>query len=317
MSRATSSALIAGREPDLEARDPEFIRRHLMPAFRALSSLYFRADVEGLERVPDGPVLLVGNHSGGLLTPDTIVTVRAWHDRFTVERPLYALAHAMATGVPVIGEVARRFGALTAGQDAARAALDRGASVLVYPGGDREVYRPWPKRHRIDFDGRTGFLHLAHAADVPIVPVVAEGGHDTLMVLSDGRRLARWLRLDRVGRVKVLPVSLGVPFGLAVAGFPPHVPLPVKIRVAFLDPIDLRERLGTSPTGTPPTPWSPVACRPACPGSRLAASCRPSPDAGHDRRHRAPGVHRPGQALRAHVRKAGARGRGAGRLPAR
>ena len=55
-----------GRWPiePLSERDPESIRETL-PALRMLSSLYFRADVRGLENVPaKGPVLLVGNHSG-------------------------------------------------------------------------------------------------------------------------------------------------------------------------------------------------------------------------------------------------------------
>lgn len=239
-------SLIRGAAVDLDARDPELIRRQL-PAWWALATLWFRAEVDGLEKVPDGPVLLVGNHSGGLLTPDTVITMLAWNAYFGVDRALYSLAHAMATGVPVLNDLTRRFGAITAGIDAAEAAFERGASVLVYPGGDREVYRPWSRRHRIDFDGRQGFLRLAHRAGVPIVPVVAEGGHDTMMVLTDGRRLARLLRLERLGRIKVLPVTLGLPFGIAVGGFPPHLPLPAKIRVQVLDPIDLHARFGDEP----------------------------------------------------------------------
>lgn len=214
--------------------------------FWLIATMYFRAEVEGLERVPDEPVLLVGNHSGGLLTPDSIVTMLAWNGYYP-ERPLYALAHNMATGVPGLGEIAKKFGALTASIEGARQAFARGASVLVYPGGDREVYRPWTKRRRIDFDGRQGFLKIAHESNVPIVPVVADGGHDTIMVLSDGRKLAKLLRLDKLARIKVLPIALSLPFGITVGGLPGHIPLPTKIRVEVLEPINLRELFGDDP----------------------------------------------------------------------
>src|SRR5690242_13879462 len=60
----------SGGDP-FELRDPAYIERTL-PALRLMSMLYFRAEVRGLERIPpQGPVLLVGNHSGGTWIADT------------------------------------------------------------------------------------------------------------------------------------------------------------------------------------------------------------------------------------------------------
>jgi 1-acyl-sn-glycerol-3-phosphate acyltransferase len=241
---AQAKALIPGAAADLEARDPEFIRFQL-PAMWLLATLYFRAEVRGLERIPEeGPVLLVGNHSGGNMTPDSMVFLLAFNAYFGVERPLYILAHSLVTSWPVVGPFLRRWGVITAGPEAARAALEDGASVLVYPGGDVETHRPWSARHEIRFDGRKGFLRLARDAGVPIVPVVADGGQETFLPLTDGRRLARALGLDRLGRLKVLPVSLALPWGLNVGDLMGHIPLPVKIRVEVLEPIDLVGRFG-------------------------------------------------------------------------
>jgi 1-acyl-sn-glycerol-3-phosphate acyltransferase len=241
---AQAKALIPGAAADLEARDPEFIRFQL-PAMWLLATLYFRAEVRGLERIPEeGPVLLVGNHSGGNMTPDSMVFLLAFNAYFGVERPLYILAHSLVTSWPVVGPFLRRWGVITAGPEAARAALEEGASVLVYPGGDVETHRPWSARHEIRFDGRKGFLRLARDAGVPIVPVVADGGQETFLPLTDGRRLARALGLDRLGRLKVLPVSLALPWGLNVGDLMGHIPLPVKIRVDALEPIDLAGRFG-------------------------------------------------------------------------
>lgn len=241
---APDKGIIRGAAADLEARDPEFIRYQL-PAMWLLATLYFRAEVRGLERIPEeGPLLLVGNHSGGNMTPDSMVFLLAFNAYFGVERPLHILAHSLVTSWPGVGAFLRRWGVITAGPEAARAALDGGACVLVYPGGDLETHRPWSARHEIRFDGRKGFLRLARDAAVPIVPVVADGGQETFLPLTDGRRLARALGLDRVGRLKVLPVSLALPWGLNIGDLMGHIPLPVKIRVEALEPIDVVERFG-------------------------------------------------------------------------
>lgn len=240
---AERKSLIAGAAAELDARDPEFIRYQL-PGMWLFSTMYFRAEVTGFDRVPEGPVLFVGNHSGGNMTPDSMVFMLAFNTYFGVERPVYALAHSLVTSWPVLGRLAKRWGIITAGPKAARAALERGASVLVYPGGDVDTHRPWTARHEIRFDGRKGFLRIARDAGVPIVPVVSVGGQDTYLPLTDGRRVAQLLRLDKIARLKVLPVSLALPWGLNVGDFLGHVPLPAKIRMEVLEPIHVVERFG-------------------------------------------------------------------------
>ena len=241
---AEKKALVAGAVADMDARDPEFIRFQL-PGMWLLTSLYFRAEVRGLDRIPeDGPVLFVGNHSGGNMTPDSMVFMLAFNTYFGVERPVYALAHSLVTSWPVVGTLAGKWGIITAGPKAAQVALDRGASVLVYPGGDVETHRPWTARHEIRFDGRRGFLRLAREAGVPIVPVVSSGGQDTYLPLTDGRKIAKALRLPQLARLKVLPVSLALPWGINVGDFLGHIPMPAKIRMEVLEPIDVAERFG-------------------------------------------------------------------------
>ena len=93
----------------------------------------------------------------------------------------------------------------------------------------------------MDFDGRKGFIRLAKQKNVPIVPVVSVGGQETALFLSRGEGLARILRLDRMFRLKVLPVSLSLPWVLNVGDMLGHVPLPAKITVEVLEPIDVSE----------------------------------------------------------------------------
>jgi 1-acyl-sn-glycerol-3-phosphate acyltransferase len=240
-------ALVDGSEPLdwFERRDPEHIRRTL-PGMKAYAELYHRAEVRGLENIPeDGPVLLVGNHSGGTMIADTFVFSAAFYEHFGPAREFHQLAHDMVFRVPGARALVARWGTVPASPENMKRALDRDAALLVYPGGDWETYRPSWESAKIDFAGRKGFARLALEHDVPIIPIVSIGGQETALFLGQGSRLARALRLDRAFRVKVLPPVLGPPFGTTVLDLPIRFPLPAKITVSVGKPIDLREKLGT------------------------------------------------------------------------
>jgi 1-acyl-sn-glycerol-3-phosphate acyltransferase len=231
---------------DLDERDPDFIRERL-PMLWLAASIWYRGEVRGLGNVPEtGPVLLVGNHSGGNLTPDTLVFTLAFNTYFGVERAFYQLAHNLVLSMPGLGQL-RKFGTVAASHENARKALGSGAALLVYPGGDYEVHRPTSERNRVDFGGRKGFIRLAIAQNVPVVPVVSIGGQETALFLSRGERLAKLLALDKMFRLKVLPISLALPWGLNVGDMLGHIPLPAKITIETLPPIDLREEFGPEP----------------------------------------------------------------------
>jgi 1-acyl-sn-glycerol-3-phosphate acyltransferase len=223
---------------DLDERDPDYIRETL-PGLWMLASLYFRAEVRGLQNIPEeGPVLLVGNHSGGNLTPDTHVFTLAFSTYFGVERKFHQLAHNLVLSMPGLSML-RKYGTVAATPENAQRALDAGAALLVYPGGDYEVHRPSWESARVDFAGRRGFIRLAKEKKVPLVPVVAIGGQETALFLSRGEGIARLLGLDRMFRLKVLPLSLALPWGLNVGDMLGHIPLPAKITIQVMEPIDV------------------------------------------------------------------------------
>jgi 1-acyl-sn-glycerol-3-phosphate acyltransferase len=231
---------------DLDERDPDYIRDNL-PWLWLLTSIWFRGEVRGLGNVPEeGPVLLVGNHSGGNVTPDTSVLTLAFAAYFGAERPFYQLAHNLVLSMPFLTRL-RKFGTVVASPENARKALDSGAVLLVYPGGDYEVHRPSWESAKVDFDGRKGFIRQALELDVPIVPVVSIGGQETALFLSRGETLARTLMLDRLFRLKVLPISIALPWGLNVGDMLGHIPLPAKITIEVLPPIHLRKEFGENP----------------------------------------------------------------------
>jgi 1-acyl-sn-glycerol-3-phosphate acyltransferase len=246
--RAALTHALVSRIPraDLDERDPDYIREQL-PVLWMLASFYFRAEVRGLHNIPaTGPVLLVGNHSGGNVTPDSHVFTLAFNTYFGVERRFYQLAHNLVLAMPGLGRL-RKFGTVAASHENAQKALDSGAALLVYPGGDYEVHRPIWEANKVDFNGRKGYVKLALEKDVPIVPVIAIGGQETSIFLSRGERLARLLALDRLFRLKVLPISLAIPWGLNVGDMIGHVPLPAKITIEVLPAIYLRDQFGEDP----------------------------------------------------------------------
>lgn len=231
---------------DLDDRDTDYIRETL-PLAWLFSTLWHRAEVRGLELIPrEGPVLLVGNHSGGNMSPDTFSFTLAFIAYFGVERRFYQLAHDLVVAAPLPINL-RKFGTVPASRASAEKALADDAAVLVYPGGDYETHRPTWESEKVDFGGRKGFLRLALERDVPIVPVVSIGGQETALFLSRGQWLARLLGIDRLLRLKVMPISITVPWGLTIGDFIPRIPLPAKITTQVLPPIDLRDRFGNQP----------------------------------------------------------------------
>lgn len=225
-----------------------------------------------MSNVPAGPVLLVGNHSGGWLIADTFVFAQSFYDHFGPERIFHQLTHDLVFKIPGLRAIITPYGVVPACPENTRRALARGAAVLVYPGGDHETYRASWHSADIDFGHRTGFVRLALQLDVPIVPVVAIGGQETALFLGQGERIARLLQLHKLLRIDVAPIQIGPPFGLTVLDLPLRVPLPSKITIDVLRPIHLLDELG--PEADPEHAYELVTGRMQNALDRLAAARR-------------------------------------------
>lgn len=220
----------------LDNRDPELIRK-LAAALDPVLERWFSPEVRGLERIPEGPALYVGNHSGGFVTPDTWIFGSAVLRERGIRHVPYALGHQVVMEAPVLNPILTRLGGLEAKPENAHRVFARGYKVLVYPGGDLDAFRPSHERYRVVFGPRRGYVRLALREGVPIVPIASSGAHSGWIVLSDGRWLAKRLHTHRWLRTDVLPITLSVPWGLTV-GAPPYVPWPTTILLEALEPID-------------------------------------------------------------------------------
>ena len=229
----------------LSGYSPSFTRT-VVEKVGPLLRRYFRAELHGLDVFPPtGGVLVVSNHSGGMLTPDVLLFGSAFYRRFGYDdRPLHTLAHYGVVMGP-LGDVMPKVGVIEASRENAAAALASGAVVLVFPGGDYDSYRPTREDAVIDFAGRTGYVRTAINAGVPIVPSVTIGAQEGQLFLTRGNRVAKLLGLTKA-RLEILPVTFGFPFGFSML-VPPNLPLPTKIVTQVLEPIDVLERFGPDP----------------------------------------------------------------------
>ncbi|WP_439032118.1 1-acyl-sn-glycerol-3-phosphate acyltransferase [Gordonia terrae] len=204
----------------------------------AVARLYHRMETVQHGEIPDGPVLFVANHGFGGVFDLNVLAFASAYEKVGDGRRVTILTHQIAWTLG-LGRIVEMFDATPANHRSAVAALRARRHVLVFPGGDIDGFKKWSDRNRVLFAGRTGFARVAVEADVPIVPVVTAGAGESLLVLGQGRRLARLVGLDRALRIKSVPTSLSLPWGLNIGlvGLLPYLPLPSKIVTTVLPPM--------------------------------------------------------------------------------
>ncbi len=204
-----------------------------------LSVNYFKTTIQNVSVLnPSTPVLLVGNHSGGLMPLDALFAFNEIRTKVSPEMIIHPLIHDFAYTAPRIRKLVTQLGILRASPQNALEALKAGRSVLVYPGGDEDAFRTFSERNQVILAGRKGFVRLALQAGVPIVPLVSVGLQESFIVLTKGRQIGQKLGIKKWLRTEIFPLSLSFPWGLT-CGFAPFLPFPTAIDMRFLAPIHL------------------------------------------------------------------------------
>ncbi|MFO0592007.1 MAG: lysophospholipid acyltransferase family protein [Polyangiaceae bacterium] len=200
---------------------------------------YFGLEIEGWENVPPAPAMLVSNHSGGTTIPDVWGLLIGWYRRFGAGRPCHPLAHEIILATELTARFFSKRGVLKANPRVAEAVLTRfKRDLLVMPGGDIDTWRPYSDRYKARFGGRRGYAKLALRTGVPVVPVANAGAHETLLVLTDGRKFAKAIGLPDVARAEIFPVHLSLPWGLGIGPLP-HLPTPATLRYKIGKPVEV------------------------------------------------------------------------------
>jgi 1-acyl-sn-glycerol-3-phosphate acyltransferase len=194
--------------------DLAFVER-LAPFLRTLRS-YTRLQVAGLDHVPaQGPAILAANHTGWLGLDYALAALSVYDG---VGRLPRGMAHAAWFKAPATRTFARKAGLFEVTKDAMRERLARGDLVMLFPEGEKGAFRPGSDYALEPF--ARGFVRVAMAAQVPVVPVAILGGEESNPV---GARIESYEQL--------LDIKGGLPI-------PRNLwPKPVKWRIKFLAPI--------------------------------------------------------------------------------
>ncbi len=186
---------------------------------------YFRPEVQGVENVPAGRVLIVANH-GGQLPYDGLVVAVACLLLARPPRLVRSMAERWVSTLPVINETFARSGVVLGDPINCRNILLDDQAILVFPEGARGSGKVWKDRYKLRRFGR-GFMRLALQTQAPIVPVSVVGSEESIISVYDWQGLARLLKAP------YLPVSPLLPLLGPLA----YAPLPVKFRLAFGEPM--------------------------------------------------------------------------------
>ncbi len=137
----------------------------------------------GLENVPrDRPALLVGNHTVmGLLDAPVMVVELAGLRGIDVR----SLGDHLHFRVPGWRDLLVRYGTVEGTRENCRALMRAGATILVFPGGGREVFKRRGEKYRLIWGERAGFARLAIEHAYPIVPFGAVGAEECYDILVD------------------------------------------------------------------------------------------------------------------------------------
>lgn len=223
---------LPGLEPDRRVTDwgrSERVERLIdRTLYGFLYHYWFRVGVEGIENVPaSGGALLVANH-GGALPPDGAMIAKAIAEEHPRPRPVQLATERSYAGVPGVGMVLAKLGAVSAHPaNLHRLLFDEEQLVLAFPEGREGNSKALSERYRLRTFRDDGWLAAAMRAGVPIVPVAVIGAEEAVPVLA---------RIGLLGRLTRLP---------AVPLTPP-VPLPAKFAIRFLEPVQT-DQLGHQP----------------------------------------------------------------------
>jgi 1-acyl-sn-glycerol-3-phosphate acyltransferase len=193
--------------------DPETIK--LVAPFAVwLYRNYFRVECHGLENLPDGRFLAIGNHSGQLPFDAMMVGTATLLD---APRPrlLRSMVERWSAELPFVSSLFVRMGQVVGDPVVCRRLLEADEGVLVFPEGARGISKLFNQRYQLVGFGH-GFMRLALETDSPIVPIAVIGAEEQAPAIYDIKPLAKLLGFPAVPVVfpQVVPLPLPVKYHL-------------------------------------------------------------------------------------------------------
>jgi len=206
----------------------EVVLRRTRPLLDLLYERYWRIELQGIDRIPDGgPCLLVANRSG-LLPYDGLMVSHAIWRMGSKRRPRFMVADWLIT-LPFVQPYLARLGGVRACRENAERLIRSRETVLVFPEGQKGAAKVFRDRYRLKRFGRGGVVRVALEMRVPIVPIGIVGAEEAHPILFKWNAPARALGLPFLPVTPTFPL-LG-PLGL--------LPLPTKWVIRIGEPISI------------------------------------------------------------------------------
>jgi 1-acyl-sn-glycerol-3-phosphate acyltransferase len=202
---------------------------------------WHRYSARGIEhlRTP-GAKLLIGYHGRGM--PLDLALLAEEVRRLEGYIP-HCIVHEGLWRIPLAKSYLEAHRAIPGDGPELRAAISRGETVFIAPGGTYEGLRSFWHRHVVDWGNRRGYLRLALELGIPLVPAATAGVDDRFIGLNDGHELGRRLKLPArwplwiaLGPLGVYPFTVDFPVKFhTVIGEPIHLSPPADMDAEWLD----------------------------------------------------------------------------------
>ena len=205
--------------------DPAYARRMLLP-MALVYRYWLRVETHGIQNVPSGRVLLIGNHAGNTFAWDGAMLVTSLLLDGDPPRMVRGMGEFYLPTVPFFNVFMHRCGSVVGTPTNCRALLEQEEAIMVFPEGERGFVKTWAERYQLQRFG-LGFMRLALETGTPIVPVGIVGSEEQSPGLANLRSVGKLIGSP------AFPITLTFPW-LGLAGF---LPLPVKFHIHFGRPL--------------------------------------------------------------------------------
>lgn len=204
----------AGHGYDLFGLNPDFVALGETVA-SPMYDRYFRVESHGSENIPaSGPAVLAANHSGTLPFDGAMVWMDVYRHTSPPRIPR-AIADYFVPSLPFVGTLFARCGMVGGSRGNARALLESGELLLIFPEGTPGIGKPWAKRYKLQ-DWRQGHCELAIRYGAPVIPIAVVGAEEQMPQLA---------QIPLGGALPYLPIPATL------------FPLPVKYHIYYGEPV--------------------------------------------------------------------------------
>ena len=204
--------------------NPEVLRKAMIPTL-IFYRYWFRVRTKGIENVPPGRVLLVGNHAGQIAL-DAVMMGTALVLEGEPPRVPRGMGEFWLPRLPWFNIFMHRVGGVVGTPKNCVDLLHHEEAVTVFPEGVRGMNKLWKDRYKLQHFG-LGFMRLALQTTTPIVPIAIVGSEEQAPAIANLKPLARLLRMP------AFPITLTWPW-LGPLGL---IPLPARYAITFGKPM--------------------------------------------------------------------------------